>query len=154
MYGVPGARRGEIKHLPLLCCIIIAIMYEEYMNYCYVLLHCLLLRLLTILFCSQLHIELCQFKHLGTKIPFLLFAWDFLGKITKIFQLFARYFEAKPNILSKLMHVNILLVEKFMGNKDVKWIFLFLFMNLKSQTCLSDELLKSCSLHILSWDFQ
>lgn len=145
MYGVTGARRGEIKHLPLLCCIIIAIMYEEYMNYCYVLLHCLLLRLFTILF---------SVTHLGTKIPFLLFAWDFLGKITKIFQLFARYFEAKTNILSKLTHVNILLVEKFMGNKDVKWIFLFLFMNLKSQTCLSDELLKSCSLHILSWDFQ
>lgn len=52
------------------------------------------------------------------------------------------------------MDVNAILVEKFMGNKVVKWIFFFLLVNLKSHTCPSDELLKSCSLPILSRDFQ
>lgn len=108
----------------------------------------------TIVLFSQLHIKLCQFKRLGRKIPFLLSARAFLGKITKMFQLSPRYFEGKINALSKLMDVNTLLDVKFMGNKNIKWIFLFLFVNLKSQTCPSDELLKSCSLPILSWEFQ
>jgi len=49
------------------------------------------------------------------------------------------------------MDVNTLLFEKFMRNK---WIFLFMLVNLKSQSWPSDELLKSCSSPILRYDFQ